>query len=156
MRRTLSAAIVIAIASLVVVPAAAGWTWPADGPVLRPFSVTEDAYAAGQHRGIDVGAAAGSQVRADGRNRLVRRGASRRRPRRRDPDRRRLRLVLQLGAVAVARGGSVVEGDVVGSVGESEDAVTRAPHVHLGVRLAAEPDRYVDPTALLPVRASSA
>ena len=30
------------------------WTWPADGPVLREFSVGSDAYAAGQHRGVDV------------------------------------------------------------------------------------------------------
>ena len=64
MRRVLSAAVVAAIASLVVVPGAAGWSWPADGPLLRPFSLAADEYAAGQHRGIDVGAAAGEPVRA--------------------------------------------------------------------------------------------
>ena len=37
------------------------WAWPADGEVLRGFSVSGDAYAAGQHRGIDV-AVEGSNV----------------------------------------------------------------------------------------------
>ena len=37
--------------------------WPADGPVLRPFQLGADPYAAGQHRGIDVGGAAGAPVR---------------------------------------------------------------------------------------------
>ena len=35
-------------------PPALAWTWPADGPVLRPFVLGDDPYAAGQHRGIDV------------------------------------------------------------------------------------------------------
>ena len=63
--------------------------------------------------------------------------------------------LLQLGSVAVARGSSVAEGAVVGQVGESEDAVTTAPHVHLGVRVAAEPNGYVDPVLLLPARAGA-
>ena len=64
MRRVLLVAVVAAIASMIVVPVAAGWAWPADGPVLRPFSLAEDDYEAGQHRGIDIGAAAGEPVRA--------------------------------------------------------------------------------------------
>ena len=64
MRRVLSVAVVAAIAALVVVPGAVGWSWPADGPLLRPFSFSADEYAAGQHRGIDIGAAAGDPVRA--------------------------------------------------------------------------------------------
>ena len=63
MRRVLSLA-VVSIAALTVVPAAVAWTWPADGPVLRPFSLAEDEYAAGQHRGIDIGAASGTDVRS--------------------------------------------------------------------------------------------
>src|SRR4051812_2336267 len=51
-------------AMLYLVPAAAAWTWPVDGPVLRPFIVGDDAYAGGQHRGVDIGAAAGDAVRA--------------------------------------------------------------------------------------------
>jgi murein DD-endopeptidase MepM/ murein hydrolase activator NlpD len=64
MRRMLSVAVAAAIASLIVIPVAAGWAWPADGPVLRPFSLAEDRYAAGQHRGIDIGEAVGAPVRA--------------------------------------------------------------------------------------------
>ena len=37
-------------------------------------------------------------------------------------------------------------------VGASEDAVTTVPHVHLGIRVAAEPNGYVDPVLLLPAR----
>ena len=58
--------------------------------------------------------------------------------------------LLQLASTSVLRGGVVAEGDVVGVVGESADAVTSAPHVHLGVRVAADPDGYVDPLGLLP------
>jgi hypothetical protein len=44
--------LVVALAA----PATAGaWTWPTDGPVLRPFSLGSDPYAGGQHRGIDIG-----------------------------------------------------------------------------------------------------
>ena len=39
------------------------WAWPADGEVLRGFSLSGDTYAAGQHRGVDV-ALGGSAVRA--------------------------------------------------------------------------------------------
>ena len=42
---------------------ASAWTWPSDGAVLRPFSFDRDhPYAAGQHRGIDVGGAVGAPV----------------------------------------------------------------------------------------------
>src|SRR5437868_14835302 len=47
---------------LVAAPSAAAWTWPVQGPVLQPFSYGSDPYAAGQHRGIDVGAPAGTGV----------------------------------------------------------------------------------------------
>src|ERR1041385_440913 len=44
-------------------PVLGAWTWPAHGPVLQGFSYDRaHAYAAGQHRGIDVGADAGSPV----------------------------------------------------------------------------------------------
>ena len=43
---------------------AGAWSWPADGDVLRPFALGGDAYAAGQHRGIDVAGAEGSPVRS--------------------------------------------------------------------------------------------
>ena len=41
MHRSLLAAVTTAavIASLVATPGALAWTWPAEGPVLRPFSI---------------------------------------------------------------------------------------------------------------------
>ena len=43
---------------------ALAWAWPVDGPVLRPFVLGDDPYAGGQHRGVDIGAPAGTPVRA--------------------------------------------------------------------------------------------
>src|SRR5438094_282679 len=56
--------LVAAAAAALIVPAPAlGWTWPVAGPVLIGFSFDPaHPYAAGQHRGIDVGADAGSPV----------------------------------------------------------------------------------------------
>ena len=156
MRRVLSVAVVAAIAALVVVPGAVGWSWPADGPLLRPFSLAADEYAAGQHRGIDIGAAAGDPVRAPAAGIVSFVGpvpAGGRALTIQTADGYAVTL-LQLGSVAVTRGSSVGEGGVVGQVGDSEDAFTTAPHVHLGVRVAAEPNGYVDPLGLLPAVAS--
>ena len=112
---------------------AQAWTWPIDGPVLRPFVFGSDPYAAGQHRGIDVGGAVGESVRAPmagtvsfagsvpagGRALTIRTG-----------DGYSVTL-LQLGSIAVQRGDEVGEGARVGAVGESSDAVdaraARAP-----------------------------
>src|SRR2546423_10248044 len=44
--------------------AAGGWTWPIRGPVLTPYRNGGDPYAAGQHRGIDIGAPVGTRVAA--------------------------------------------------------------------------------------------
>ena len=59
MRRAL---IVVCAVALIVVPSAAAWTWPVKGPVLQKFTMGADPYAAGQHRGIDIGAPAGATV----------------------------------------------------------------------------------------------
>ena len=61
MRRTF---LVVLLVALCAAPAAGAWSWPADGPVLRPFVFGSDPYAAAQHRGLDVGGAAGAAVRA--------------------------------------------------------------------------------------------
>ena len=42
---------------------AGGWPWPVTGPVIRAFDPPASPYAAG-HRGIDIGAPAGSTVSA--------------------------------------------------------------------------------------------
>src|SRR6266550_3099272 len=57
--------LVAVLLGFVLAPAARAWTWPVDGAVLQPFVFDrEHAYAAGQHRGIDVGGAAAAPVRA--------------------------------------------------------------------------------------------
>jgi hypothetical protein len=138
---------VLAVVALVQAPAAAGWSWPVDGPVLRPFVFGDDPYAAGQHRGIDIGAPPGTPVHAASAGTVSFAGAV--------PKSGRTITVetadglsvtyLELGAVSVARGAEVVEGDAIGTVGSTEQ-------VHLGVRLTADPHGYRDPLLYLPAR----
>ena len=57
--------LVAVLIGFVLAPAARAWTWPLDGAVLQPFVFDPShPYAAGQHRGLDVGGAAGAPVRA--------------------------------------------------------------------------------------------
>ncbi|MBA3245270.1 MAG: M23 family metallopeptidase, partial [Actinobacteria bacterium] len=152
MRRTLATA--VALATLVAVPAAGAWTWPIDGSIVRPFSFGSDPYAGGQHRGVDIGAKVGAEVVAPVAGTVSFVGSV--------PNGGRALTIqtsdgyavtlLQLGSVDVVRGAVVEEGTTVGYVGESADAVTTQPHVHLGVRLASDADGYVDPLGLLPAR----
>src|SRR5262249_48071739 len=128
------------------------WTWPVDGPVLRPF-VFDPAhpYAGGQHRGIDIGTAAGTRVRAPAAGTVSFAGSV--------PNGGETisietpagytATLLHLGALAVKRGAKVAEGDVVAAAGP--DAF-----VYLGLRVSAEPHGYVDPLAFLPPRAGPA
>ena len=62
--RSGNAILVALLAALVLSPGASAWAWPVDGPVLRPFVSDGDPYAGGQHRGIDIGAPTGSDVRS--------------------------------------------------------------------------------------------
>ena len=139
-----------------LVPGARAWNWPVDGPVLRPFSLGDDPYAGGQHRGIDVGADVGAPVRAPASGTVSFSGSV---PGGggavtiRTGDGYAVTL-LQLGSRAVREGAVLEEGETVGTVGPSVDAVTRSSHVHLGVRVAADPNGYVDPLGLLPRRPS--
>jgi len=148
----------VAVAALVLAPSADAWSWPCDGPVLRPFSLVDDPYAAGQHRGIDVGCGDGASVGAPvpgtvsfaGTLPGMGRGVTIQ-----TADGYAVTLV-QLRATTVSRGDVVDEGATVGAVGDSEDPVTRAAHVHLGVRVASDPQGYVDPLRFLPHRPVSA
>ena len=56
----------VAAAAMLIVPAPAlGWSWPVHGSVLTVFSFDrQHPYAAGQHRGIDIGAPSGAGVEA--------------------------------------------------------------------------------------------
>src|SRR3954471_19447845 len=58
-------AVLLVCACALPVSGARAWTWPVDGPVLRPFSFDHaHPYAGGQHRGVDLGAPTGSPVLA--------------------------------------------------------------------------------------------
>lgn len=136
------------------VPVAQAWSWPVQGPVLQPFGYDEaNPYAAGQHRGIDIGAsAAGAPVVAPAGGTVSFAGSV--------PTNGKSVTIetadgysvtlTHLGTIAVAEGASVDEGAVVGSVGPSGTPEQAVPYVHLGVRLDADPNGYLDPLGLLP------
>jgi Peptidase family M23 len=143
---------VAAVVGLVLAPSAGAWAWPVDGPVLRPFVFGGNPYGAGQHRGIDIGAAAGSSVGAPATGvvsfvgTVPGGGAA---VTIRTPDGYSATLV-HLGSITAIRGTLVDEGAAVGTIGPSGDAEWAQPYVHLGVRVTAEPEGYVDPLSLLP------
>jgi Peptidase family M23 len=143
----------VLLAFQVGVSPALAWTWPVDGPVLQPFSFDPgDPYAAGQHRGIDIAASRGAPVVAPAGGTISFAGTV---PGGgltlaiRTPDGYSATLV-HLGVITVARGATVGEGSIVGSVGPSGDPEHAQPYVHLGIRIAADPQGYVDPLSLLP------
>src|SRR5205085_10892755 len=111
-------------------------------------------YAAGEHRGIDIGDASGSDVRAPiggvvsfaGTVPTAGHGVTVQ-----TVDGLSVTLT-HLGTVGVARGASVAEGDTVGTIGPSGDADVTAPFVQLGVRTTADQQGYLDPLAFLPAR----
>jgi hypothetical protein len=154
MKRVLALLPVLFALQVGVSPALA-WTWPVDGPVLRSFVFDPtNPYAGGQHRGIDVGAPSGAPVRAPAAGTVSFAGnvpgggltlAVR------TADGYSVTLV-HLGAIGVARGTTVQEGDVVGSVGPSGEPELAEAYVHLGIRVAADQQGYVDPVSLLPGR----
>jgi hypothetical protein len=146
--------LVVLLAALVLSPGAAAWAWPVDGPVLRPFVSQGDPYAGGQHRGIDIGAPTGSDVRSAARGVVAFAG---RLPRQglcltvRTEDGWSVTLV-HLGSIGLPVGTQVSEGDVVGTIGPSGEPEGTEPYVYLGIRLTADPNGYVDPLTLLPPR----
>ncbi len=145
-----------ALAVLVCAPAAGAWTWPTGGALLQPFVFDRNhPYAAGQHRGIDVAGAAGSDVSAPASGAVSFAGS--------EPSSGKSVTIqtidgysvtlTHLGSIRVARGASVAEGVAVGSVGSSGDAEWPQLYVHLGIRITADAQGYVDPLAFLPPRA---
>jgi hypothetical protein len=150
MRRVL---LVAALAALFVAPVARAWTWPVDGPVLQPFSFDPaHPYAAGEHRGIDIGANAGGVVLAPATGTVTFSGTV--------PGSGRTLTITtadglavtltHLGSTAVAAGATVAEGQPIAAVGPSGDPEVPGPYVHLGIRVAAEPQGYLDPLTFLP------
>jgi hypothetical protein len=136
-----------------VLPAATAqaWSWPVDGPVLHPF-VFDPAhpYAAGQHRGIDIGGPAGAPVRApiDGVVSFAGTVPTGGKTVAIETQSGYTATLLHLGSIEVKRGGSVVEGQTeVGTIGAVDGG---QPYVYFGVRVTGEQQGYVDPLTLLP------
>src|SRR5690242_68537 len=139
--------LVLAALVLATAPAVRAWTWPIEGAVLRPFVFGPDPYAAGQHRGITIAGDLGSPVRAPatgtvsfagtvpGSGKVITIQTS---------DGYSVTLV-HLGAIDVAKGGAVGEGDVVAAVGWSGTPEVDVTSVFLGIRRTADPQGYLDP-----------
>jgi Peptidase family M23 len=135
------------------VPAAHAWTWPVDGPVEQGFAFdSTHPYAGGQHRGIDIGSEAGATVVAPAAGTVAFAGSV---------PTNGLTVTIEtgdglavtlthLGSLAVARGAAVAEGDAIGALGPTGTPEVEGPYVHLGIRLAADPNGYLDPLSLLP------
>ena len=136
------------------VPPALAWTWPAAGPVLRPFTLGDDPYAGGQHRGVDIAGEAGTPVRAPAAGVVSFAGTI--------PGGGRAVTVqtaagysvtlVHLGSIAVERDEALSEGATVGVIGPTGDVEHLEPYVHLGIRLTSDPHGYLDPLSFLAAR----
>jgi hypothetical protein len=134
---------------------AQAWAWPADGNVLREFSLGDNPYAGGQHRGIDVALVAGHAVRAPASGEVTFAGQV--------PTHGSTVTILtadgykasltHLGPLLLRRGDRVSEGAPVAEAGPSGVAEHDVPYVQLGIRIG-DSDTYVDPRSLLPPRAT--
>src|SRR5690242_3576054 len=146
--------LVLAAAAALIVPATAlGWAWPVTGPVLTAFSFdAAHPYAAGQHRGIDIGAPAGAPVVAPASGTVSFAGTvpgGGKTVTIRTPDGYSVTLV-HLGSFGVRRGAAVGEGDPIGTVGPSGVPELDVTYVYLGIRETADEQGYLDPLRFLP------
>jgi hypothetical protein len=159
MRRLMRRRSLFVLFLLLFVPAAGGWTWPVQGPVLQTFSFDPaHPYAAGQHRGIAIGAGDGATVLAPASGVVSFAGTV-------PTNGKTLTIetpsglavsLTHLGSIEVARNATVDEGAAVGTVGPSGTPEFDVPYVHLGIRDAANDQGYLDPLAFLPVLAPPA
>ena len=60
--------------------------------------------------------------------------------------------LVHLGSIGVLKGAVISEGSSVGGVGPSGTPEFDQPYVHLGIRVASDPQGYVDPLGFLPPR----
>jgi hypothetical protein len=144
----------VLLAFQVGVQPALAWTWPVDGPVLRQFELGDDPYAGGQHRGIDTRAADGGPVLAPAAGAVSFAGTVPGGGRTLTIETRDGYAVtlLHLGTLDVERGVEVAEGVAVATVGPSGELEHAEPYVHFGIRVAANPNGYLDPLLFLPPR----
>lgn len=143
----------IALAAAEPAQGADGWQWPVRGQVLTRYVNGSDPYAAGQHRGIDIGAPVGTPVvaAADGRVMFAgTAGSSGLTVGVATTDGRYETSYLHLSSTAVHRGDAVHSGERIGAVGTSGRRSAEAPHLHFGVRDAGTDHGYHDPLAFLP------
>lgn len=130
------------------VPSTGTYGWPVEGPVVRSFDPPAQPYGAG-HRGIDIGAAPGTPVRAAEEGMVAFAG----------PIGGSLFVSIDhadgirttyswLSTVAVQRGGTVLRGAILGTTGAGHPGQD-PPHLHFGARLG---DTYIDPLTLLEPR----
>ena len=147
------ALMIVVVLFVVAVPSAGAWTWPVAGPVLAGFSFDPaHPYAAGEHRGIDIGSPSGTAVVAPAGGEVTFAGSV--------PSSGQSVSILtadglsvtltHLGSLAVAKGASVAEGDRIGAVGPSGKSEQGGPYVHLGIRTAANEQGYLDPISFMP------
>src|SRR5207248_147056 len=152
-------AIAAAVLLLLVGPppsaiAAPEWQWPVRGTVITPYRNGSDPYAGGQHRGVDIAAAAGTPVAAATAGAVTFAGplgSSGLTVAVRTADGRFDTSYLHLSSIRVAAGDAVAAGDVLGAVGTSGRRSAAEPHLHFGVRDAGSRFAYHDPLEFLPV-----
>jgi murein DD-endopeptidase MepM/ murein hydrolase activator NlpD len=133
--------------------AAETWRWPVTGAVVAAFADAGEAYAAGQHRGVDIEAPSGTPVVAvvGGTVRFSGQvGSSGIVVSTRTADGRFDVSYLHLSAASVRAGQTLAAGDRLGAVGTTGRGSSPAPHLHLGVRDAGT-RRYRDPLDFLPL-----
>lgn len=145
--------LVVVVLLVLWVPAARAWTWPVGGPVLQGFSFDRShPYAGGQHRGVDIGSSPGAPVLAPAAGTVTFAGSV---------PVNGLTVTIEtadglavtlthLGSVSVGRGATASEGAAIATVGPSGTPEIDGPYVHLGIRVASDPNGYLDPLSLLP------
>ena len=148
MRKTLLVLVLVAAAipgAAAPASAAGPWSWPVTGPVINGFDPPASPFGSG-HRGIDIAAAAGTQVLAPAPGTITFAG----------PVAGHLFVTIDHGggvestyswvsAIVVKKGDVVVVGTLIArsGTGHPSDLV---PSLHMGVKLH---DVYVDPLVYL-------
>src|SRR3954468_1508019 len=151
-------AVLLVCACALPVSVAHAWTWPVEGPVLRPFSFDHaHPYAGGQHRGVDLGAPGGTQVLAPAAGVVSFAGTV--------PTGGKTvsietplgytATLVHLGPIGVKPGAGVGESLLVGTVGPSGVPDLTEPYVYFGLRTTSDQQGYLDPMIVLPPRTLS-
>jgi hypothetical protein len=147
--RALLPAVMLAL-GLAVPAQAGGWRWPVRGPLVGRFLYGPDPFAAGQRRGIEIAAPAGTPVLSSCAGRVTFAGA---------PPRAgrtvsvvcggRVATYLHLAAIAVRAGARVSQGGRLGAVGTTGLPPGASPRLYFGVRRRGRRLAYIDPLTLL-------